>query len=604
MAALILLGVYFTYQRKYLDRYFPGSKVAGIEIGGLDKPEAEKRVNAAIDDFFKSGLIFKHYKHEAKLALLPESTDAALVFPPVAIDADEAFALAYDFPRQGNFWSRLKARMSLWSNGRDFSVTGEQNEAGIKGFLEENFGQYSLPAHDASLILSTSTKDKTIDFRLSDEVKGEIIDIEKAIDEVQKRVLALDKSPIFLEVKQETPAILRADIEGADQKAEEMIGLAPIGLTYQKKAWEISADSLAPLLKLKQADNQESREAYVGLDCALFSDYLGEKIAKAIDQPAIDPKFEVINGKVQKFQTSQDGLELDRADACRRLEEQLRAANKEKIELVTKLVKSAEDNMEIDSFGLREILGTGHSNFAGSSNSRRHNIKIGADSVNGTLLAPGEEFSLLKVLGDIDAKSGYLPELVIKEGRTLPEYGGGLCQIGTTVFRGTVDSGLPVTMRRNHSYRVSYYEPAGTDATIYDPWPDYKFKNDTAHHILIQSRMNGNDLYFDFWGTPDGRQATNTYPVIYNIKKPGPTKLIETTTLKPGQKKCTESAHNGADAYFDYKVIYPDGRVEDTRFKSHYVPWQAVCLIGVDKLTKDKEAEAKAASSTPAVKTD
>jgi vancomycin resistance protein YoaR len=264
---------------------------------------------------------------------------------------------------------------------------------------------------------------------------------------------------------------------------------------------------------------------------------------------------------------------------------------------------------DINDFGIKEILGTGHSSFAGSPKNRRHNIAVGAESVNGILIKPGEEFSLIKTLGDINAESGYLPELVIKDNKTIPEYGGGLCQIGTTVFRATYASGLPVTMRRNHSYRVSYYEPAGTDATIYDPWPDYRFVNDTKNHILIQSRIEGDDIYFEFWGTPDGRTATHTYPVIYNIAKPGPTKIIETEDLKPGEKKCTERAHNGADAYFDYTVEYnkanppqiikekleANEEVEEsdytieTRFRSHYVPWREVCLVGIDN-TKTENA--------------
>ena len=70
----------------------------------------------------------------------------------------------------------------------------------------------------------------------------------------------------------------------------------------------------------------------------------------------------------------------------------------------------------------------------------------------------------------------------------MPEYGGGLCQIGTTVFRAAVNSGLPITERRPHAYRVVYYEPAGFDATIYDPRPDLRFINDTENYILIQTK--------------------------------------------------------------------------------------------------------------------
>jgi len=128
------------------------------------------------------------------------------------------------------------------------------------------------------------------------------------------------------------------------------------------------------------------------------------------------------------------------------------------------------------------------------------------------------------------------------------------------------------------------------DATIYDPWPDMKFINDTNNYILIQTNIVGTKLYFEFWGTKDGRQITISDSVIYNIVSPGPTKEVETEDLEPGKKKCTESAHAGADAYFDYKVEYSDDReVFEERIRSHYVPWQAVCLIGVEKTTISTE---------------
>jgi len=174
---------------------------------------------------------------------------------------------------------------------------------------------------------------------------------------------------------------------------------------------------------------------------------------------------------------------------------------------------------------------------------------------------------------------------VIKGNEIKLEVGGGMCQIGTTLFRMAMNSGLDITERRNHSYRVVYYEPAGTDATIYDPAPDYKFINDTKNYVLIQTRIEGDDLYFDFWGTNDGRQPQQSDPVIYNIVSPGPKQFIETEDLKPGETKCVESAHNGADAYFDYTVTYADGTLKERRFPSHYIPWPAKCLVGIEPQT-------------------
>jgi len=232
--------------------------------------------------------------------------------------------------------------------------------------------------------------------------------------------------------------------------------------------------------------------------------------------------------------------------------------------------------------GISDVLGTGTSDFKGSPRNRIHNIKTGAEILNGLLIKPGEKFSLITALGEIDGEHGFKQELVIKQNRTIPEFGGGLCQIGTTVFRTAIDGGLPIVERRNHSYRVSYYEPAGTDATIYSPSPDLKFSNDTGAHILIQTKIQGTKLIFEFWGKDDGREIAYTKPVIKNITNPPPPKYIKTTELPVGKKKKIETAHKGADAYFQYTVKYNDENKEDINetFYSHYRPWAEVWMVG------------------------
>jgi len=196
-------------------------------------------------------------------------------------------------------------------------------------------------------------------------------------------------------------------------------------------------------------------------------------------------------------------------------------------------------------------------------------------------LKPGEEFSMLKALGSIDEEHGYMKEAVIKDNAISYEFGGGLCHTSTTLFRTVLDAGLPITMRHNHSYNMPYYQPAGIDATIYDPYPDFKFINDTKNHILIQAKANNKEMTIELWGVKDGRVVTKIEPVIYDIVKPKPTKIIMTYTLSSGQRKCTYAAYDGADAYFDYEVAYADGTVKKERFSSHYIPRQGVCLVGI-----------------------
>jgi vancomycin resistance protein YoaR len=176
------------------------------------------------------------------------------------------------------------------------------------------------------------------------------------------------------------------------------------------------------------------------------------------------------------------------------------------------------------------LLAHGVSTFGGSPNNRRHNIAVGLEKFKGLIVPPGAAFSFDDNLGPVTAEAGFLPELVIKgsEG-TIPELGGGLCQVSTTTFRAAMAAGLPITARRNHAYAVQYYAPQGTDATIYPGSADLKFVNDTPGAILIWSYLQDrNTLVFDFWGTKDDRQVTLHKPVQFDRKTDGSLKATWT----------------------------------------------------------------------------
>jgi vancomycin resistance protein YoaR len=306
---------------------------------------------------------------------------------------------------------------------------------------------------------------------------------------------------------------------------------------------------------------------------------------------------------VAEFRQSIDGKKLNLEINYAKINQRIIAKNNSPIELEVELTKSATSIGSTNDLGITELIGRGQSNFKGSPTNRRINIANGAKILNGILIAPQEEFSTIKALGEIDGEHGFKQELVIKGNRTIPEYGGGLCQIGTTAFRVALRSGRPITQRRNHSYRVTYYEPAGMDATIYDPQPDFKFLNDTGKHILLTTRIEGDELIFDMYGTKDGRtiEISPDPPRIYNVKSAGTPRNIETTDLKPGEKKRVESAHAGADTYFKYTVTYPNGEVKETEFTSHYVSWPEVWLVGVAASSTEPTAPECAATEAPAI---
>src|SRR5439155_24119567 len=122
-----------------------------------------------------------------------------------------------------------------------------------------------------------------------------------------------------------------------------------------------------------------------------------------------------------------------------------------------------------------------------------------------------------------EAAEGFLPELVIKGDKgTIPELGGGLCQVSSTTFRAAMQAGLPITERRNHAYAGQYYSPQGTDATIYPGSADLKFINDTPGAILIWPYFKDKaNWVFDFYGTKNDWQVTWEKPLFYDRKNDG-----------------------------------------------------------------------------------
>ncbi|MBI2448223.1 VanW family protein [Candidatus Microgenomates bacterium] len=322
--------------------------------------------------------------------------------------------------------------------------------------------------------------------------------------------------------------------------------------------------------------------------------YLKE-LAAIIDKDPVDGKLEMKNGKAVIFNISSDGQKLLIEKNIKLIENSI-AHNDKKIELTIDLLEAKNSNREIDSMGVKELVATGESSFAGSPPNRIHNINTGAKIFDGVIIPPGENFSFMQTLGEVSAKTGFLPELVIKEDKTIPEYGGGLCQVSTTFFRAAINAGLPIVERTAHAYRVTYYEPAGFDSTIYDPKPDLVFKNDTGKYILVETRIIGNNLFVDFYGTKDGRRVAVSSPIIYNYVQPGEPIRIETTELEPGVEKQTDTAHIGADAYFTRTIEHTNGEKVKERFDSHYVPWRAKFLVGKSKDLGQPTDEEKAES--------
>lgn len=305
--------------------------------------------------------------------------------------------------------------------------------------------------------------------------------------------------------------------------------------------------------------------------------------------PAKNALFEFENNRVVSFRTEENGVKLKSDEFAAAIEKQmlsLKTSPQSKIVVLGEAILKPEVTLaETNQFGIEELVGEGQSDYSGSIPGRVHNIILSASRFHGVLIQKGEEFSFNQIVGDISAATGYQQAYIIKGGKTVLGDGGGVCQVSTTLFRAALNTGLPITQRIAHAYRVGYYEndlQPGFDATVFNPTADFRFKNDTPAAILIQTEIDEttNILRFKFYGKKDGRKVEMSQATLYDVQPPPPPSYQDDPTLKKGTTKQVDFAAWGGKANFSYKVTRNGETLFVKDFYSAYRPWQAVFLVG------------------------
>lgn len=129
-----------------------------------------------------------------------------------------------------------------------------------------------------------------------------------------------------------------------------------------------------------------------------------------------------------------------------------------------------------------------------SSANRDFNMARACQSVTGTVLRPGEAFNWFKVVGNCNKANGYKESIVIKNGKYTPGYGGGVCQVSTTIYNLIYKLGIKSDVLHHHSLKSSYVDE-GMDATVSYPSANFVFTNRTDYTMLIEMYTRGGTVY-------------------------------------------------------------------------------------------------------------
>jgi len=526
---VVVLGVWFAYSGKIR----PGVTVAGVQVSGKTDAEVTKILEDKAAEYLANEPALAGYGIKYDLVATIKEAKGYIRNPFM-------LGRAADVPLQFSYDNEALLKDLA-------KVEQEQRQAVRNPYIKGGGDGLTVEAGSSGRRVLYGENVQTFQDLAGNLRPGFVIEV-------------ADILPVFSEAE------LRANLRVAE-------GIAAQGLTlnYGTQKFAVDSATIASWVRLG-SDNpplaakfpesflaviiQGSEKTAGFYDSSAIESYLGE-IAKKIDRDPVNATLTFQDGKIDVFALSKTGLSLNLSENVIGIIEALETKETEVALKVDEIEPEITKN-SLSELGIVELISEGRSNFAGSPANRRHNIRVGATKFNGLLIKPGETFSFTKNLGAVDASTGYLPELVIKDNETVPEYGGGLCQVSSTTFRAALNAGLPIVARRAHAYPVTYYKPYGTDATIYIPNPDLKFTNDTGHHILIQTRIVGNYLYFDFYGT----KKTSTVKFAGNKEGTGAVTRIE--DVKPYIYDAGVRGEGSFTAVFWYFVYDANGKLIKT----------------------------------------
>jgi vancomycin resistance protein YoaR len=326
----------------------------------------------------------------------------------------------------------------------------------------------------------------------------------------------------------------------------------------------LNRETLAELLRFRPRGTQLA----LGFDRPALARVLRPKLAP-YRMRATNARF-VVDGAAVSITPSHDGLDVDPWRAAAALAAATAGEGPRVAEIALRSIPADLTTQEAQALGIRSRISSFTTEMGTSSSNRIHNVHLMADYIDGTIVKPGGTFSFNRVVGPRTEVRGFLEGQMIIGSLLVPSIGGGVCQTATTLFNNAFELGLPITERHNHSFYISHY-PLGRDATVSWGGPDFGFRNDLDHAILIKTSYTDSTLTFSFYGTGQGRRVVaETGPKI-NWKQPTVSYALDPYAPRGSVRTVSGSNEPGFDVTVTRKVYEGRRLLRKDDFTSSYI---------------------------------
>lgn len=591
--AVILLAaatIVARYEAQHEGVIYTGVHLWGEELSKLTPAEARERLAALLPQGAEKQIVVTDPGTGQTRDLSP--TELGIDY-----DLERTVEAAFGVGRRGGPVRALRDRFTAWYFGRQMAPVVVVDEGQMDAVLEEIAGKVNRPARDARLERNGA---------VFEYVPGQVglrVDVADAKERLLVPALNFRSAEVELLVHQVRPKLL--DDPQAAERVQAILG-SPMTLYFEEplddldlSRVQVSQEQLSQWLRVQMVEDELGSHYEVFLDENAVRQWLEGIAAQVYRQPEkarfyfdddtrelvlVEPH---VNGRALNVEATLE-LFMDRAES----------ADRSLPFVMDEIVPTVNSQATAAELGITELITSSTTWFYGSTPERKHNIARAAAQFFGIVVAPGEEFSFNRYLGDVTEEAGFTTGLVIIGGRTVEGVGGGVCQVSTTMYQTAFWAGFPITERLEHGYRVHYYddgEGPGMDATVFSPLVDLKFVNNTEHYLLIENYYNETyeSLTFKFYSTSTGRTIEKEGPFFENVTPPKPDVWEYNEDLEPGEIVQVDWAVEGGDVTVMRRVYDAQGNLMygNEAFVSNYIPWSNIYQYGpgVDPENVDPE---------------
>ncbi|MEX2588530.1 MAG: VanW family protein [Actinomycetota bacterium] len=400
-------------------------------------------------------------------------------------------------------------------------------------------------------------------------------------DEIKRALVEAVVSPhpgdvVELPAQVTSPDITPEQQARVQHQAEEVLS-GPIEFLHEGRSFTVPAEKVAPSLRVEVTERSGGESGSIAL--AADPETLNAAIVDEAPFVRTAPKDATftVSGSNAYLQPDVDGSSIDAGPPAAELVK-LTSSNRPAIELPTVVEPADLTTEEASALQIKQRIASFTTAFDARNAPRVGNIDRMASAIDGTILLPGETFSLNGTTGDRSVVNGYQEAGVLVDGEVVPGIGGGVCQVATTLFNAVYSAGLDVVDRSNHSLFISSY-PTGKDAMINYGYQDLRFNNDTSFGMLLKASVSAKDLTVSIYSSPLGRRVEESVSPRSNPRTPE-LKVVEDPSLPEGTEIVTAEGIDGFDVTVT-RTVYEGGNVvHKDNFVSKYKPWKRVVKVG------------------------